>query len=229
MPITLLDIFLLAVMLISGLLALVRGFMREILSIMAWGCAAIATAYAYVKLLPAAKAYFNSDIVATAVTVGGVFIGTLIIVSVITVRISDKILDSRIGALDRTLGFLFGLARGLLIVVVAFIFFDWLVPAKSQPNWVANAKSRVVLQGTGQWIQSMMPDDMDKYLSGLLKKKKPGDEDASPPEGSPPDQRSDAAPAGPATTGSIGTPADQGYDRKERSSMRALIDGKTTR
>lgn len=229
MPITLLDIFLLAVMLISGLLALVRGFMREILSIMSWGCAALATAYAYVKLLPSAKAYFNNDIVATAVTVGGVFICTLIIVSVITVRISDKILDSRIGALDRTLGFLFGLARGLLIVVVAFIFFDWLVKDESKPKWVTDAKSRVVLQATGAWLQAMMPEDMDKYLSGLLKKKKPGDDDASPPEGSTPDQRSNALPAAPATTGSIGTPADQGYGRTDRSNMRALIDGKTTR
>ena len=41
------------------------------------------------------------------------------------------ILDSRIGALDRTLGFLFGLARGLLIVVVAFMFFSWLVPGQA--------------------------------------------------------------------------------------------------
>ena len=70
------------------------------------------------------------------------FLGTLIIVSVLTVRISDMILDSRIGALDRTLGFLFGLARGLLIVVVAFVFFDWLVPAKSQPTWVSEAPNR---------------------------------------------------------------------------------------
>ena len=46
------------------------------------------------------------------------------------------ILDSRIGALDRTLGFLFGLARGLLIVVVAFMFFSWLVPDKQRPDWV---------------------------------------------------------------------------------------------
>ena len=56
------------------------------------------------------------------------------------------VLDSRVGALDRTLGFLFGLARGLVIVVVAFLFFAWLVPDRSQPEWVKNAKSLVVLQ-----------------------------------------------------------------------------------
>ena len=83
---------------------------------------------------------------AAVVTVAGAFLLTLIVVSIITVKISDKILDSRIGALDRTLGFLFGLARGLLIVVVAFVFFDWLVPAKSQPTWITNANSLIVLQ-----------------------------------------------------------------------------------
>ena len=112
MPITILDLVLLAVMLISGLLAMVRGFMREILSIAAWGAAALVTLYAFSKLLPTAKTYFNNDTVASVVVVAGVFIGTLIVVSIITVRISDMILDSRIGALDRTLGFLFGLARG---------------------------------------------------------------------------------------------------------------------
>ena len=45
-------------------------------------------------------------------------------------------LDSRVGALDRTLGFLFGLGRGLIIVVVAFLFFAWLVPDRKQPDWV---------------------------------------------------------------------------------------------
>ena len=86
-----LDIVLLGVMLVSGLLALVRGFMREILSIAAWGTAAVVTLYSYSKLLPTAKGYFNSDTIATVAVVAGTFILTLIVVSVITVRISDMI------------------------------------------------------------------------------------------------------------------------------------------
>ena len=96
--------------------------------------------------------------------IGGVFLVTLLIVSIITVRISDMILDSRIGALDRTLGFLFGLARGLIIVVVAFLFFAWLVPANKQPDGVRNAKSRVVLESTGEWLKSLLPDDLENHL-----------------------------------------------------------------
>jgi membrane protein required for colicin V production len=180
MPITLLDILLLVVMLISGLLAMIRGFMREILSIGAWGVAALATLYAYSRVLPIAKGYFSSDMVAAGVSIGGVFLLTLLVVSIITVRISDMILDSRVGALDRTLGFLFGLGRGLVIVVVAFLFFAWLVPERSQPDWVRGAKSKVVLQSTGQWLMSMLPDDPESTILKRLKKPKPDDQDAPP-------------------------------------------------
>ena len=174
MPITLLDLILLGVMLISGLLAMVRGFMREVLSIAAWGAAAIVTLYSYSKLLPSAKAHFTNSTVASVVVVAAVFIGTLIIVSVITVRISDMILDSRIGALDRTLGFLFGLARGLLIVVVAYEFFIWLVPAKQQPDWVASAKSRTMLDSTGNWLKGVLPDDPEDTILKKFQRHKSG-------------------------------------------------------
>ena len=68
MPITLLDVILLLVMLISGLLAMIRGFMREVLSIAAWIIAALVTLYGYPKVLPMAKQYFANDLVANGVT-----------------------------------------------------------------------------------------------------------------------------------------------------------------
>lgn len=213
MPITLLDIILLAVMLISGLLAMIRGFMREILSIAAWIAAAAATLYFYKRLMPFAESYFNNQYVAASAVIGGVFLGTLLIVSIVTVRISDMILDSRIGALDRTLGFLFGLGRGLIIVVVAYLFFDWLVPQKSQPTWVTGAKSRVVLAGTGDWLKSMLPDDPESTI--LQRLKRPKDDEGEKP---PADQRSDL------TTPGAGRNSGEGYERSDRTDMRQLIE-----
>jgi len=204
MPITILDLALLAVMLVSGLLAMVRGFMREILSIAAWGAAAVVTLYAFGKLLPTAKSYFNNDTVAAVVVVAGVFIGTLIVVSVITVRISDMILDSRIGALDRTLGFLFGLARGLLIVVVAYEFFIWLVPDKQRPDWVVGAKSRTMLDSTGDWLKGLLPDDPENTILKRFRKNKPDDEQTDTDQ---------AAPA-----------AADGYTKPARDSLKKLIE-----
>jgi membrane protein required for colicin V production len=183
MPITLLDIVLIVVMLISALLAMVRGFMREVLSITAWVLAAGATLYSYGKLLPLAKQYFNNDIVAAVAVVAGVFLVTLLVVSVLTIRVSDMVLDSRVGALDRTLGFLFGLARGLVIVVIAYMFFDWLVPDRSKPDWVLHAKSKVVLSSTGDWLKAQLPDDPENTI--LKKLKRPRPEDTDTPDTAP--------------------------------------------
>jgi len=211
MPITLLDIILIGVMLISGLLAMIRGFMREILSIAAWVIAAVATLYFYAKLLPYAKSYFNNDIVAAGVVVGGTFLITLLIISVMTVRFSDMVLDSRIGALDRTLGFLFGLVRGLIIVVIAFLFFAWLVPNRSQPDWVRSAKSRVVLQGTGDWLMSMLPDDPESTILKRLKKPKLDEDEPAAGQRSGIDVPNDAA----------------GYGASDRAGLREWTRGKS--
>ena len=201
MPITLLDILLLAVMLVSGLLAMIRGFMREVLSIAAWGIAAIAAVVFSGKLVPLVKSYVSlGDTAVNVIAAAIVFLVVLLIVSVITVRISDMILDSRVGALDRTLGFLFGLGRGLIIVVVAFLFFAWLVPPKAQPVWVQNAKSKVVLQSTGQWLMSMLPDDPESTILKRLKKPKPEDQDAPRGHSRPALGTSDAERASPSSS-----------------------------
>jgi membrane protein required for colicin V production len=212
MPITLLDIIVLAVMLLSGLLAMIRGFMREILSIAAWVAAALTTLWAFPRLLPMAKTYFNNDTIAAIVVVAGVFLGTLIVATIITSKISDMVLDSRIGALDRTLGFLFGLGRGLLIVVVAFLFFAWLVPDKQQPDWVRTAKSLSVLQSTGNWLMSMLPDDPETTILKRLKRDK--------------GEQTDAAPVTPAPRTAQAND-DTGYGKPQRDALRQLIEGKS--
>ena len=219
MPITWLDLLLLGVMLISGLLAMIRGFIREVLSIAAWLVAAAAAYLAFRdgRLLTLAKANIPSDIVATGAVVGGVFLITLLVVSVITVRVSDMILDSRIGALDRTLGFLFGLGRGLIIVVVSFLFFNWLVPPAKQPDGVRSAKSLRALELTGNWLQDLLPQDLDNYISQVFRKR-PRGEEQEPPDSPPPDRRSDRDE--PAVTGSVRP----GYQKSDRTDMRQLID-----
>ncbi|HEY9214087.1 MAG TPA: CvpA family protein [Ancylobacter sp.] len=191
MALTLLDIILIAVMVISGLLAMVRGLVREVFAIASWIIAAVVTLYAYPHVLPLAKQYISNETFAMAAAVGGVFLLTLLIVSIITVRISDLILDSRIGALDRTLGFLFGLARGFLIMVVAFLFFNWLVQnEQGQPDWIRDARSKVVLQSAGDWLISVLPEDPESLIRDIRNSR-----DAEPTE--PPPEPFNPAPTTP--------------------------------
>ena len=161
MPVTYLDIGLAAIMLISALLAMVRGFVREVLSIASWALAALTTWYAYPRLLPLAQTQVSNELLAKAIVIAGVFLTVLVVVSLITIRISDAILDSKIGVLDRTLGFAFGLARGLVIVVVAFAFFTWLVPGPNRPDWVSKAKSLALLDTTKDWLIAQLPQDIE--------------------------------------------------------------------
>ena len=128
-----LDLGVIAIVLISAALAMVRGFTREVLAIASWGAAAVAAIYFHPLVLPFVKPYISKDTVALAASAAIVFFATLIVVSIITVKVSDAILDSKVGPLDRSLGFVFGAARGLLLAVIAFAFFNWLVPEKAQP------------------------------------------------------------------------------------------------
>jgi membrane protein required for colicin V production len=222
---TALDFGLLAVMLVSGVLAMVRGFMREVLSIASWVIAAVVTLYGYSRVLPFVKQYVQNDLFATGIAVGGIFLLTLLIVSLFTVKISDLVLDSRIGALDRSLGFLFGLARGLVIMVVAFLFFTWLVPAKTEPDWVKNARSRPILQNTGDWLKSILPDDPENAILQRLRKPR-GDETTPPPDTNPaptPPGRTDrGAKQNPSAANT--NPTEPAYKRNDRAGFNQLIE-----
>lgn len=182
---TFLDIGLIAIALISGLLAMMRGFTREILSIASWAAAAGASVLAYSKFKDWAQAEIQPAYLANAVLIGGTFLGVLILVSFVTARLSDAILDSKIGAIDRSLGFVFGVGRGLIIVVIAYLFFTWLVPEGSQPVWVKTARSKNILTTTSELLLRQLPDDPEKLLERLKKKRDGGDGEAAPSEQDP--------------------------------------------
>jgi membrane protein required for colicin V production len=183
MPITLLDGIVLGVTLFSAVLAMVRGFSREVLSVVSWVAAAFAAYSLYPLLLPYAADYTTSTTVATIGSAAIIFLVALIIVSFITMRIADFIIDSRIGALDRTLGFVFGAARGILLIVVGMLFFNWLVDTPRQPTWVVAAKSKPLLDELGDKLVNMLPEDADATILDRLRGR--SDTEATAP-GSPP-------------------------------------------
>lgn len=163
MPITLLDGILVGFTLVSAMLAMVRGFSREILSIASWGAAAVAAYFFYPAIVPYIESYVDHPQLRIAVAAAIVFFIALIVVTVITMKIADFIIDSRIGALDRTLGFIFGAVRGLLLVVVAMLFFNWLAP-ENQPDWIAGARSKPFLDNLGQQLVAALPDNPEEVI-----------------------------------------------------------------
>jgi membrane protein required for colicin V production len=187
---------------LSALLAAVRGFTREVLSIASWVAAAVAAWSLHPMLLPFVKQHIKQDTIALVIAIAAIFLITLVIVSLITARISDFVLDSRIGALDRTLGLAFGAARGLLLAVVGFLLWSTLVTdQRRQPDWVRDARTKPLLESTGKALLAMLPQDID--TSALMRNlapraQEPAEAPAEEPRPQGQQQRRSEAPAQPA-------------------------------
>jgi membrane protein required for colicin V production len=163
MPITLLDGLLLGLTLVSAVLAMVRGFSREVLSIVSWGAAAVVAFLFYKQATPLVKPYIDNDLIAQLVAAGAIFLIVLIVATFITMRVADLIIDSRIGPLDRTLGFVFGAARGVLIAAVAVWFLGFFIGGR-EIAWIDGAKSKPFLDSLAQSLVNMLPEDLDSVM-----------------------------------------------------------------
>ena len=166
-PITFLDGILIAIVLISAGLSMARGFIREVLSILSWVVAGLATFFLYDDLLPYIFSSIQNEFIATGISITIIFLVTLFVVSYITHKISDFLLDSRVGTLDRSAGFIFGAARGFLLMVAAMLLFNLFVVGPQQPAWISNAKSKPILDSVGGSIKKLMPGNQDELESNV--------------------------------------------------------------
>jgi len=160
-PLSYLDVALIAVALISGLLAMYRGLSRELLSIVSWAIAAAATLYVvlYQKQLAADMAVqVGVPLPVAQVGIGAVvFLIVLIVIHLVTARVSDAIVESRVGLIDRILGFMFGVVRGFILIVIPYMFYESFVPdPKAQYSWVRDSKSLPFIKGTGDALSSTL-------------------------------------------------------------------------
>jgi membrane protein required for colicin V production len=166
-----LDVALLAILALSGMVAMYRGLTREVLSILSWLAAAGACVFFVLKYKEEARGIadqFHAPVLVAQVAIGGIiFLIVLIIVHLITARISDTVLDSRVGAIDRILGLLFGLARGFVLVVIPFMFYESFVdkPEQQYP-WVRDAMSRPWIKSTGDSLKIMLQRMVPPSLMG---------------------------------------------------------------
>jgi membrane protein required for colicin V production len=156
-PLTYLDVAVLAIASFSGLLALYRGLTREILSIVSWGVAAGAGLYFWLNHEAVAREMaqqIHAPVLFAQIGISfAIFLIVLVVVHLVTLRISDTILDSRIGMIDRILGCAFGVVRGFAIVLILYMFYAYFFPAEKQHEWVRKAMARNLLENAGASVQ----------------------------------------------------------------------------
>ena len=159
-PINSADLIVVTVVLISGVFALVRGLVHELLSLGAWIGAGIATYYGIDHVIPVARGLTEVQPVADIAAGAVLFLAVLIVLSIVTRILVKQVRQSSLGALDRSLGLLFGLARGALIVAIAWLVTAWAYQEEPFPDWVAEARSLPLVQEGARTLYELLPEGL---------------------------------------------------------------------
>ena len=153
---TIVDFGVLAILLVSGLIATYRGFTKEALSVSSWAISALAAVFFWPVAKPFARAVIEPKLLADILGLLGVFVLVLIPVSFVAFRIQEMVRSTRAGPLDRSLGFVFGVGRGLLVVGLAYLVYSSLATnPKDHPQWVREARLLPVVKGTADVLRSL--------------------------------------------------------------------------
>ena len=163
LPINAFDLIVFVLLLLSGGLAFARGFVREVLAIGSWIGAALVTRFAFPYVSPIARETFNSETVTgflrgfgygeahrdlLADIAGGivVFVAAMVVLSILSTIIARIVQGSALSAVDRSLGFLFGLLRGGLVICLFYLLLAWLIPDRGdRPQWIEQARTLPLL------------------------------------------------------------------------------------
>jgi membrane protein required for colicin V production len=151
------DIIVVTIIALSALFGFIRGFLREVLSIGAWILAGIATYLGLPYLKPFARQYISHELIADVATGIAIFLVVLVAASVISHVITRKVRDSSLGPLDRSLGILFGIARGAAIVSIALLICDNFYAADNRPQWLKDARTLPVVQIGADFVRQFVP------------------------------------------------------------------------
>jgi membrane protein required for colicin V production len=151
------DLLVVAIVGISAVFAIYRGFVRETLSIFAWAAAAFATLYFGPAAAGLLKDRLSPALLGIALGYVGVFLVVLIPLSFMSFRFAEGVHRSPVGALDRSLGFAFGVVRGLAILGFGYILFTSVMATHDQPKWLTSARSLPLIQSCAQVLLSLVP------------------------------------------------------------------------
>ena len=166
------DLIILSIILISAFFAFFRGFSLEMLSISVW-ILSFSFSYFYGNnLINFSNKYINNILISNALSYAVSFLLVFIILSFFTKRFSDYIKESVVGLLDKSLGFIFGLLRGYLLVGLCFFIFDYFYQGKKL-DFIDNSKIIPIIKITNSAILDVMKIDSkySKKLKNEIQKK----------------------------------------------------------
>jgi membrane protein required for colicin V production len=151
------DFAVLGVLLVSALLAFLRGFVREILGIAAWIGAAWLAMGTFHSLEPPVRRFIPDVAIADPVAFGAIFLVALIVFSLIAGLLGRLARLSALGGLDRSLGIVFGLLRGAALVIAAYIAGGLVTTVDHWPQPVLQARVLPLTYEGARWVRGELP------------------------------------------------------------------------
>ena len=158
-----LDISILVVILISCLISLVRGFVKESISLATWLVAGFIALRYHPVLAEIFTPYIESPTISLAAAFAALFILTLIVGAIINYMVSQLVNKTGLSGTDKMLGMVFGAARGVLIVSM-IVLFAGLTPIPSE-NWWQESIMVDQFMKVAVWIKDLLPADIASSFS----------------------------------------------------------------
>ena len=171
------DIAILVIVGISALIALGRGLVKEVLSIVGWVLAGAAVIYLLPVLNPFTLKYIESGWMAGIATAAFILIVFMIVWIYATAGVVGKIRTSKLSGLDRLLGLFFGIVRAFLLIILI----SWMMPVKSQPDLLKKSKYFQIAGNFAEPIEKLIPKDtLDAIKEKTSEVGLTGDDDDEP-------------------------------------------------
>jgi membrane protein required for colicin V production len=213
------DLAIIAIIALSAIFAFARGFVREALSIIAWVGAAAITLYGFNSVYALAVRLVTTPLLADLIAGAGLFVISLIVLTIITGYVARFADSGVLSPINRTLGLIFGLARGVVLVCLAYLVVDVSLPQNDRPPWIKDAKSERFLAKGADLLRTALPDSLQVKSAGVVDDTRRGIERAQEAQKA---MRAYASPATPSTAkpGEVAAPS---YKPGDRSDMDRLI------
>lgn len=169
MPNTAVDIVVILIILISACLAFVRGFIREALALGTWLLAIYLGFTQYQLATPYVQDKIDNPMMRDFV--GGLIIFGLVMLVLVPIGfyVRTFIKGDQITSVDRSFGFVFGAARGFLLLSIFYLIISWLMPEEKQPAWLKEANTRPVLVYGADIIRSVIPQEQRDMMEKKAK------------------------------------------------------------
>lgn len=159
------DLIIIALLAFSALLGFFRGLVREVLGVGAWIGAIAAAVYGFGYVRPWFRHLIAETDIADPVAFGALFLGALIVLSLVARAIGAAVRGSVLGGMDRTLGVLFGLGRGAVIVIGAYIVAGMVLPTDRWPPVVQEARALPLAYRGSVWVADQLPSQYRPQVS----------------------------------------------------------------